>query len=257
MYRLLPILAFLFVASCADKPAAIPSEPMEETIHPEEEPKESPASESLKSMLEERKASFLEKAPQDKIDLFNRGIQAIADDKVIEGAKNVGDQAPQFSLPNALGETVNLEDLLAEGPIVLTWYRGGWCPYCNLTLAAFQDKSEKFKALGVQLVAISPEIPDSSLSTKEKSNLEFEVLSDQENKVAALFGLKYQLMDELAVVYENNAHISTYNLTDESALPLAATYVIETDGTISYAFLDNDYRNRAEPQEILDFMANK
>ena len=103
---------------------------------------------------------------------------------------------PDFELSDATGNTVNFKDLLAEGPVVLTFYRGGWCPYCNIQLRAYQENLDQFQALGANLVAISPEKPDNSLETAEKNELEFTVLSDVGNEVADKFGLRYEIFKQ-------------------------------------------------------------
>lgn len=205
---------------------------------------------SLKAQLDSRKDAFGAKAPADVKKTYAEGIQAVVDSGVVQHAKQVGDTAPDFSLTNAAGETVQLSDVLKEGPVVLTWYRGGWCPYCNLALRAMQKELPNFQAQGATLMALTPELPDESMSTTEKDELEFEVLSDLNNTVARDYGIVYTLTDGVASIYEEKFGLSAHNGSDSDELPLAATYVISQDGTISYAFLDADYRNRAEPSDI-------
>ncbi|MEI6890930.1 MAG: peroxiredoxin-like family protein [Pontiella sp.] len=205
---------------------------------------------SLKSILDNKKNGFNTKAPENIKKIYAEGLQSAEKSGVEELAKQVGEMAPDFELTNAEGKTVRLKDYLKDGPVVLTWYRGGWCPYCNLTLHALQKELPTFKALGATLLALSPELPDQSLSTAEKNELEFEVLSDINNTVAREYGLVYQLTDEVAAIYEDKFGLSEYNGNDSNELPLSATYVINQDGKIIYAFIDSDYRNRAEPSDI-------
>jgi len=113
---------------------------------------------------------------------------------------------------------------------------------------------DRFKAAGRQLVAISPEIPDSSFSTKEKSHLGFEVLSDVGNKVAQEYGVVYTLPSNLAEIYKDFIDLSAYNADQTNQLPLVATYIIDSQRLIKYAFIDVDYKNRAEPSEILSVL---
>lgn len=206
---------------------------------------------SLQSKLDARKQNWEAKASDEKKRVYGEGIDAVKTSGVLEAAKNVGDKAPDFSLTNAKQETVSLSDYLKKGPVILTWYRGGWCPYCNITLHELQMRLPEFEALGANLIALTPELPDKSLSTKEKNDLEFEVLSDVGNQVAGQYGVVFQLTPEVEEAYQNSFGLYDYNGDSTAQLPLAATYVIAQDGKIVYAFLDPDYRNRAEPDYIL------
>jgi peroxiredoxin len=203
---------------------------------------------NLSAQLENKKNSFSAPVPVKKI--YADGLKAVDESGVVAAAKQLGDKAPDFALTNAKGKTVRLSDVLKKGPVVLTWYRGGWCPYCNLTLRALQKELPNFKAAGATLLALTPEVPDQSMSTAEKNELEFEVLSDIDSNVAREYGIVYKLTDDVAKIYEEKFGLSSYNGNDDNELPLAATYIIAQDGTITYAFLDFDYRKRAEPSVI-------
>lgn len=207
--------------------------------------------ESLQAKLNERKVAFNAKASPEKKALYTEGIEAVVNSGIVESAKQKGDKYSNFSLTNAEGKNIELKNLLEQGHVILTWYRGGWCPYCNLTLARMQEELPAFRALGAQLVALTPELPDSSLSTKDKHNLQFEVLSDVGNEVAKEYGIVFKLIDGVAESYQNSFNLHKYNGDKSAELPLAATYVIDRNGIIQYAFLDADYRNRAEPSEIV------
>lgn len=164
----------------------------------------------------------------------------------------VGDALPEVTLPNALGQTVTLQTLLQEGPLVLTFYRGGWCPYCNMALRGLQQALPQMQALGANLVAIAPETPDHSLSTQEKQALTFEVLSDVGNRVARQFGLVFTLPAYLRPVYESiGIDLPAYNGDQSFELPLPATYVINPAGRIVHAFVNVDYKRREDPETIL------
>lgn len=202
--------------------------------------------------LNKKKAAFNAKASEEKNQLYADGIEDVSQSGILETAKNNGDLAPNFTLKNALGEKVSLGDYLKQGPVILTWYRGGWCPYCNLTLKRLQEELPKFHAEGANLLALTPELPDSSISTAEKHELEFEVLSDLNNKVAKEYGIVFTLIPGVAEAYQSGFGLHEYNGDESNELPLAATYVIETNGEIVYTFLDEDYRNRAEPAAILE-----
>ncbi len=204
----------------------------------------------LSTKLTEKKNAFNATAPESVKTVYAEGLKVVDESGAVAGAKQLGEIAPVFELTNAKGETVRLSDYLKKGPVVLTWYRGGWCPYCNLTLNALQAELANFKAAGGNLIALTPELPDQSMSTAEKHALEFEVLSDIDSHIAREYGIVYKLTDEVAAIYEEKFGLSAYNGNDSNELPLAATYIIGQDGKIAYAFLDADYRNRAEPSEI-------
>ena len=208
----------------------------------------------LSDQLEAYKQNFLKKADARKIRVFDEGVEDVAQLGITASAINKGDQYLDFTLNNAKGEAVQLSDVLAQGPVVLTWYRGGWCPYCNLQLRAFQQVLPEIEALGAQLVALTPELPDNSLNTQEKNELSFEVLTDLDNAVAKQYGLVFKLITEVAVYYKDAFDLEVYNGNTTDELPLAATYVIGQDGMIQYAFLDADYRLRAEPQDVVDVL---
>ena len=128
---------------------------------------------TLKNQLDARKSNWAEKANDEVKEKYTAGINAVINSGIYKKAINIGDIAPNFKLANATGQAIELNQLLKNGPIILTWYRGGWCPYCNLTLKYLQNSLPKFKALGATLLALTPELPDKSLSTKEKHELDF------------------------------------------------------------------------------------
>ena len=184
--------------------------------------------------------------------VYERGITTVGASGVIETALEAGDRAPVFELPNATGAPVKSADLLANGPVIVTFYRGGWCPYCNIQLRAYQERLADFQSRGASLVAISPETPDHSLSTQEKNELGFEVLSDGGNRVANAFGIAYVLPQEVQDRFKGRLDLNKFNGDDSASLPLAATFVIAQDGKVAWAFVQEDYRERAEPDAIIE-----
>ncbi|UMB59279.1 AhpC/TSA family protein [Lutibacter sp. A80] len=209
---------------------------------------------SLQAVLDERKNNFNKKADEKTKKIYKEGFEDVENSGVLQTAKKVGDLAPNFNLKNAIGETVELKDYLKKGPVVLTWYRGGWCPYCNITLHSLQEELPNFKAQGANLIALSPELPDESISTSEKHNLEFEVLSDLGNVIGKEYGVVFKLTDDVANIYNQKFDLNGHNGDTSNELPLAATYIINTDGKIVYSFVDFDYRKRAEPSVITKFL---
>jgi peroxiredoxin len=223
------------------------------TAMPEAAPEEMQP-ESLTAQLEARVARFKEMAPPDRIAAAEGAIAEIAASGILEKAVKKGDKAPDFTLPNAIGESVNLYAALENGPVILTWYRGSWCPYCNIQLHSYQESLGTIADAGAQLMAVSPELPDSALTWKEKEELEFAVLSDLGNEVAREYGVVYRIPDAISAGYVAGGRndLTEYNGDDSLELPLAVTYVIDSDGTVVYSFVDADYRKRAETSEVVE-----
>ncbi|WP_165748512.1 peroxiredoxin-like family protein [Cellulophaga sp. Z1A5H] len=208
----------------------------------------------LEKEINDKKAAFESSASEDKKQKYAEGIAAVVATNIVGKALQVGETAINFTLPNALGKKITLYDALENGPVILMWYRGGWCPYCNMQLHYMQEMLPEFKKLGASLLAITPETPDNSISTQEKNNLEFEVLSDVDNVVGFQYKVVFKLTDDVKEIYENGFGLSNFNGNDKGELPLASTYIIGQDKVIQYAFLDADYRNRAEPQDLLEHL---
>ncbi|MCC7412746.1 MAG: AhpC/TSA family protein [Gammaproteobacteria bacterium] len=207
---------------------------------------------SLAVQLETQQRQSAEKMPAEIRAKMARADEALAASGLPARSLREGRTVPDFTLPNARGEDVSLAALLARGPVVLSFYRGGWCPYCNLELRALQNVLGEIETLGASLVAISPEQPDQSLSTAGKNALAFEVLSDAGNRVARDFGLVFELAEELRPVFAKfGIDLAARNGDDSFELPVPATYVIDRGGVVRYAFVDTDYRKRAEPLDIL------
>lgn len=208
---------------------------------------------SLRDDLRDLSENRFGNLPADIAAIMERGGRELAASGIADQAAGVGAQAPRFTLPSATGERVALDDLLAAGPVVLTFYRGAWCPYCNLALRALQQHHAAITERGARLVAVSPQKPDESLSLAEKHALTFDVLSDIGADVAKQYGLAFDLSDELAGLYDRlGFDLQRTNAGHGRTLPLPATYVIDRAGAIRWAFVDTDYKVRAEPSEILE-----
>lgn len=165
----------------------------------------------------------------------------------------VGEKAPDFALPNAMGEEVRLSDRLADGPVVLTFYRGAWCPYCNLELHALQSSLPAFREHGAQLIAVTPQKPDRSKEQIKEAGYEFEILSDLDSTVAKDYELYFEVPPELNELYRQkfNLDLADYNGEGRYELPVPGTFVIDRKGVIRAAFADTDYKRRMEPADIL------
>jgi peroxiredoxin len=210
-------------------------------------------SSTLSEQLDEYRAGWTQRVPAERRAIMERHIQHLIDTGLGQLAKRAGDRAPAIILPDARGQTLDVSTLLARGPVVVTFYRGGWCPYCNLELKAYRDLLPRIVATGASIVAISPETPDDTVTTAEKNALTFPILSDVGQKVGRAFGLVYAFTDELRSAYEGvGIDISTKNGSpDDWSLPISATYVIGPDGVIRYADTSVDYRWRTDPLEVL------
>ena len=186
--------------------------------------------------------------------VFDQDAQALAANYPSVLKLQAGDRAPDFSLSNAVGETITLSALLKQGSVVLTFYRGTWCPYCNLQLNQYQQILPEITSLGAQLVAISPQTPDESLNMQEKNQLRFEVLSDNGNIVARQYTTVFRnadapvaTMDQLGIDF--NAHYAD----DSQELPIPAVFVIDPNSQVVWAkAMGGDYRHRVEPSEIIN-----
>jgi peroxiredoxin len=208
---------------------------------------------SLEERIAAFRSKFLSQVPEEIQHLMHGAEVRLEESGAALRAIKTGDRAPGFDLPNAHGETVSSRELLARGPVVLSFYRGDWCPYCNLELKALQERVAEIEALGARLVAVSPQTPDATTDTAARNKLTFEVLSDTGNTVAKSFGLDFELAEELRPIYKNwGADLEKLNGDPPFSLPMAATYVIGSDGTIIESFVDTDYTERMEPQAIID-----
>ena len=206
----------------------------------------------LEQELAAFKAEFARTAPTGRAALYEAKIEELRAEFASESAIGVDDPAPDFALPNATAKSVVLKDLLRSGPVVLTFYRGGWCPYCNIQLRAYQGVLPEITGLGGRLVAISPQLPDNSLDTVNKNALTFDVLSDVGNKVARQYGLVYALPEEIrSALRSNNKPLPSINGDESWELPVPATFVVASDQHVALAYVEVDYRKRLEPEALL------
>ncbi|MFJ5228494.1 peroxiredoxin-like family protein [Kitasatospora sp. NPDC088391] len=190
--------------------------------------------------------------PEQARAVMERAARELAESGQVGRALAVGDRAPGFTLPSAAGGSVELAALLADGPVVLTFYRGAWCPYCNIALRSLQQHHAAILDRGARLVAVSPQLPDGSLTLAEKNELSFPVLSDPGCAVAEQYGLAFDLPEDLAAVYAaSGIDLARSNGGRPRTLPLPATYVVDRAGTVRWAFVDTDHTVRAEPADVL------
>ena len=207
---------------------------------------------SLKAQIDAYNVQKEAKLPGDVLALIAQTNEELIAQHIKDNALQVGAKVSNFSLNNHSAEQVELADLLNNGPVIISFYRGNWCPYCNLELKALNNHLPEFKTHNAQLVAISPQLPDETLSSAQKNALEFDVLSDINNKVAEQFGLLFTLDERIVALYSQfGIDFEKYYGNKSYKLPLPATYVINQKGIITYAFLNEDYTLRAEPTDVL------
>jgi peroxiredoxin len=209
---------------------------------------------SLTQATEEMRAKLPDQFPAHALDTWDHDSAALALHD-FSSAPAVGDRAPDFCLQDAGGGEVCLAELLADGPVVLVFYRGAWCPYCNLQLAAFQAALDELTAAGARLVAISPQTPDASLTLAEREGLQFPVLSDVGNRVARDYGLVFKQAETSTIVgREVGLELADFNGDDSHELPAASTFVISPDAVVRFASISGDYRWRVGPEEVIEVL---
>ena len=169
-----------------------------------------------------------------------------------ENALKEGAQAPDFALPDARGTVMRLSHLLTQGPVIMTFYRGQWCPYCHLALRAYQQVLPHLQARGASLVAISPQTPDHSRAMAEKLELTFALLSDRGNQVARQFGLVFTIDEAVRGAHKQVcADLPAFNGDNSWELPMAGTFLVNQSGTVRLAFVHPDFTRRLDPSVII------
>lgn len=212
---------------------------------------------SLQAKLDAFKADFQAgrppyNVPRSIIETMHRATAELIASGAAQRALKAGDRVPAFTLADPDGKAVASADLLARGPLVITFYRGVWCPYCNMELQALQEVLPQFQALGASLIAISPQNPVNSRKSIRQNNLSFPILSDPGNEVAAAFGLRFALPDYLVDLYKSLKNdLPAFNGDPSWTLPMPARFVVGEDGTILYAEVNPDYTRRPEPEDML------
>jgi peroxiredoxin len=194
--------------------------------------------------------------PPEALAQMDRQTAELVSSGQLNSALSVGDQAVDFELPDAVGRAFRLGDALARGPVILTFYRGLWCPYCQIALRNLQQRLDEFREAGAELVAVSPQTPDHTLTTAERHELSFPVLSDEGASVAMAYGVAFNLPEYLSALYDRFDHpLSDFNGGHET-LPVPATFVIDTEQVVRWSFVDPDYTRRADPDQILEVLRN-
>lgn len=188
--------------------------------------------------------------------LLRQGIDELISAEIASNALKVGDRAPEFILPDTLGNPVSSRQLLAQRPLVVSFYRGSWCPYCNMELQALQAVLPELRSRHASLVAISPQLPVNGQQMQQEHDLTFPLLTDSGNSLAAQFGLRFELADYLVELYSNSLGLDLTKLNDRSGwtLPIPARFVIAPDGDIIDAEVNPDYTRRADPGRLVSLL---
>ncbi|HEX3664601.1 MAG TPA: peroxiredoxin-like family protein [Rhizomicrobium sp.] len=205
---------------------------------------------AFKADFEGGKLSF--KPTADALDVMHRATADLIASGQALNAKKAGDKAPDFTLKDQDGSPISLPSLLARGPVVASFYRGAWCPYCNMDLQALQAALPEIEARGASLIAISPQTAPNSRKSQHDNKLAFPILNDDKSRVAAAYGLRFSLPDYLVELYKGFKNdLPTFNDDPAWVLPMPARYVIGSDGIIAYAEVNPDYTQRPDPSELL------
>lgn len=169
----------------------------------------------------------------------------------------VGEKAPNLLATDSQGNQFKLEDALREGPVVVVFYRGHWCPVCNRHLNELQDSLEVIQQAGARVVAVSPEKPDNLQKTAEKTGSRFSLLYDEGYRISDAFDVTFRpgSMDRMMYNTILRANMKNAHSNDSQQLPVPATYVIGRDGKIAWRHFDPDYKKRASVQEIMEALS--
>ena len=207
---------------------------------------------SLQDKLDAFRTKFeTELAPPEVVAVMHRVTQDLIASGQAKRALQAGDRAPDFTLPDPDGKAVSLRHLLAHGPVVLTFYRGAWCPFCNLDLQALEEARPEIEARGASLIAISQQTAANSRKSQRTNKLGFPIVGDHGGELAAKFGLRWHLPEDLQAVHKQlGADLAAFNGEDSWTLPMPARYVVGQDGSIAYAEINADYTRRPEPSDV-------
>jgi len=213
---------------------------------------------SIREQSEQLQKASAAQLPADVLQVFSRNSQQLRVRGVPANTVQVGDTLPSFTLRNAMGDPVSLDQLVATGPAVLVFYRGGWCPYCNLALRTYQHELlPQLGAWRATLAAISPQTPDQSLSTAEKAALSFEVLSDSGSRLARRIGIAFEQAEEVLVAQRKlGLDLAGVNEEGSTELPMPTVLIVDSDRTVRFVDVHPDYTNRTEVADILAALAD-
>lgn len=207
---------------------------------------------NLEQQISELNENLAKQLPTEVLEVFGKSIQDLKAKNIEDSSIKIGDKFPDFSLSSTNDKTVALKELLQSGKVIVAFFRGSWCPYCNLELKALQDNLKQITDKNVTLVAVSPQTSDYSEELKSNHNLEFELLTDKNNALAKQLGIAFELQNYVIPTYSSlGIELSEYNENNNNELPVPAVFVIDTNGSITYKFVDTNYMNRINIQELI------
>ena len=213
---------------------------------------------TFQERLSNRKKKIEGNLPPQYLKIMHAATRNLEKSGIQKKVLKSGDSFPTFSLPNENDELIHLESFLNKGPLVISFYRGFWCPYCNLDLDNLNHYLAEIEKLGAQLIAISPEKPEYSKKNSAMQKLNFHILWDEGNRIAEQLGLKFNLPEDLKVLYRDYFHtnLKLYHGDDEWSLPMPARFVLDTNGIICYAESSVDYTKRPDPDDLMRVLKN-
>ena len=207
---------------------------------------------NLRRSLDEYKCKMSSTLSKEVLEVLSRNTSLLQERHLAEEAINVGDAFPTFNLPDSSGHSHSLAELIQKGPLIISFFRGGWCPYCVLELKALRNIVNDLPALNATLIAITPEKLANIADTVSQNELNFVVVSDQNNVLAKQCGLVFTVPDDLLAEYKTlGIDINSNNGEEKAELPIPATYIVDQQGKIRFAFVEEDYISRAEPSDLL------
>ncbi|PIF47396.1 peroxiredoxin [Chryseobacterium sp. 52] len=206
----------------------------------------------LAKRIEELNNELSLNLPKEVLEAFRKSVEDLKTKNSAENSIKVGDNMPEFSLPNSNGEMVSSREILKKGKMILAFYRGNWCPYCNLELRFLQEQLIGLKDKNAVLVAVSPQTIEHSKVMAERNNLTFDVLTDRDNSFAKKLGIVFQLQEFVLPYYQNlGIDLTDFNHNEENRLPVPAVFVVDEEGDVIFRFLDVDYMNRLNIEELI------
>jgi peroxiredoxin len=207
---------------------------------------------SLAKQIENLNNELSKQVPQEVLEIFEKSITDLKTQNIENESIKIGAIVTPFSLLNIKNQLIHSKDILSKGKMILAFFRGSWCPYCNLELRELQNNIAKIAGKNATLLAVSPQSTDHSMALTEKHELSFEVLTDKNNGLAKQLGISFKLQEFALPIYQTiGINLEDFNLNDENTLPIPAVFVIDTDGTLIYKFIDTDYRNRLDIDELI------